>query len=304
MRVRAAMEQLTYQPNNGARALRGRHTRVVALALHLWEYTDVADVLPYIQAITASARDRDYDLVLLDPDEGPSGFSRLVSRRICDGIVMMDVRYDDDRLETVAASGLPVVLVGTPGDRHGLAAVDFDARRAAELAVDELADTGHRHVVVVGEPPEIKELNFHYIREFLEGAENRAHTRHLNLEVVSPRLRGLEGIASIHEQLFANRSDRLGLIARNPQVISNISEVALAQNLLLGRDLSLVGLCTDQEAMSFRVPISNVSPEPRDMSRVAMSVLFSQIDGDAQATGQRMVSPRAVTRRASTVSFA
>ncbi|MGW4796095.1 LacI family DNA-binding transcriptional regulator, partial [Nonomuraea sp. NPDC004297] len=106
-RVEAAIERLTYQPNAGARALRGRRTNVIALVARLSESTDVADTIPYIDTVVAQARGRDFDVVLVTAGQGPGELVRLAKRSICDGVVLMDIRGRDDRLATAAALGLP-----------------------------------------------------------------------------------------------------------------------------------------------------------------------------------------------------
>jgi DNA-binding LacI/PurR family transcriptional regulator len=41
-----------------------------------------------------------------------------------------------------------------------------------------------------------------------------------------------------------------------------------------GRDVSVMALCADAAAEGMEPPVTNVSPEPRDVSRRAMETLF------------------------------
>lgn len=226
-RVEAAIAQLTYQPNAGARALRGRRTNVIALVARLSQATDVTDTIPYIDTVVEQARERDFDVVLVTAGQGPDELIRLAKRSICDGIVLMDIRAQDARVATAAGLGLPVVLIGTPDDGHGLHAVDIDARRAGELLAAELAETGHRHLVVVGEAPEVRRAGFPFIGEFHDGAVGVASARGLDLRVVHPPRPGWEGLKEMAEALFGQAGDRLGVIARTPQAIGWVLQLAV-----------------------------------------------------------------------------
>jgi DNA-binding LacI/PurR family transcriptional regulator len=66
-----------------------------------------------------------------------------------------------------------------------------------------------------------------------------------------------------------------------------------------GRDISLIGLSSDRAAEQSDPPYTNVSEEPRDVSRRAMETLFSLLDPDSGVTRPaiELVAPR-LTRRA------
>ena len=249
------------------------------------------------------ARSRDYDVVLVTFDEGPKVLERLAKRRVADAFVLMDIQAEDSRLGTASALGLPVVLFGRPTDAHGLDAVDFDTRSAAELLVDHLADTGHRYVVAVGDPNDLHGREMRFIQDFYGGAHQRAAERGLDLEVVLREREGWAGIEQIADRVLARSGERLGLIARTPRVTEWLVQLARLRGLRLGRDISLVSLCTDLNATSFDPPITNVSPRPREFSRLAMRVLFDRIEGGGGGARLELVKPRPVTRRISTTSF-
>ncbi|MBL0888635.1 LacI family DNA-binding transcriptional regulator [Myceligenerans indicum] len=303
-RVLAAVEELTYQPNAGARALRGRKTYVIALMVHLDSGADPRDSIPYIDAVIETARSRDHDVVLITTDEGPEGLKRMAGRQNCDAFVLMDIRHDDDRIVTAATLGLPVVLVGTPADRAGLDAVDHDARRAAELMIDELADTGHEHAVLVGEPGGTIPGQFWFISAFHDGCRARAAERGLDFTVVDPARRGWTGVSAVASRLLEFRSRRLGLIARTPQVTEWLLCLAQLHSLRPGVDLSIIGMCADDVAASFDPPVSNVSPRAREVSTLAVEILFDRMDDDHREPVVHLVAPTDLTRRSTTAVFA
>src|SRR5829696_5918438 len=125
-RVEDAIEQLTYQPNAGARALAGQRTHVIALVVPFGPSADTSSLLPFIEVITSGVREHDYDLLLVTADEGPAALSRLEGRSLCDAIVLMEIEDRDARIGVAAALRVPVVLIGVPEDPQGLPCVDVD----------------------------------------------------------------------------------------------------------------------------------------------------------------------------------
>ena len=136
-RVLAAIEELTYQPHQGARALASQRTSVVGLVVPFSPGADTGGLLPFIETIASSARERDHEVLLVTADEGSAGLLRLAGRSLCDGIVLMDIqRRGDARIPVAAALPVPVVLVGVPDDALGLHCVDLDFPQAVQRAGD------------------------------------------------------------------------------------------------------------------------------------------------------------------------
>src|SRR4051794_12142746 len=125
-RVEAAIEQLTYQPNAGARALASQRTQVIGLVVPFAPGADPTGLLPFIETIASCARAADHDVLLVTADEGPAGLTRLAGRRLCDAIVMMDIGAQDTRIPVAASLDIPVLLIGVPNDSSGLYCVDVD----------------------------------------------------------------------------------------------------------------------------------------------------------------------------------
>lgn len=303
-RVEAAMRELSYQPNAGARALAGNRTHVIGLVVRLPENTDLAALLPFIDTISAYCRERDYDVVLVTEDEGPAGLARLAGRSIVDAIVMMDIRRDDSRIETVRALDIPVVLIGLPDDNVGLDCVDVDVKRSARLAVEELSAAGTSHILLIGEGPDVLMENFGFVSEFAQTVRSSARRAGLTFELFEPDAEGWSGFDRFDDAVGQmNAGGHLGIIARTPRAIDIVMQLLLARGIVPGTDVSLVGLCTDSTAAAFRLPVTNVSPEPRDVSRLAMQTLFRRLEGTEFPYEVRLVEPR-LTRRATTVPTA
>lgn len=302
-RIEQAMIDLGYQPNAGARTLRTSQTNVIALIVNLSSDVDGIETVPYLDAVIEGARSRDYDVVFSMASEGSAGLRRLIGRSICDGVLIMDTRRQDPRIETAVELGRPVVLVGEPDDPAGLDVVDFDGPVAARMLVDDLADTGHESLVIlVSEDPE-------YMREFrafvgfYDAAMERARERGMQAQLVAPRSIRWRDVNALAPTISAAAGSKLGLLTRAPRATEWCLRLLMQENLEVGTDVSIAALCTDEVAGSFGIGITNVSPRPREMITQAVDALFRRMDGSEEPAVLDRLAPIGLTRRESTVRF-
>jgi len=301
-RVEAVIEQLTFQPNAGARALASQRTQVIGLIVPFSPGVDTTGLLPFIETITACARAADHDVLLVTADEGSAGLTRLAGRSLCDAIVMMDIEAEDARIPVAASLRVPVILIGVPRDSAGLHCVDLDFAQAGRVAVDELASSAHDRIAFVGYPAEVVARDVNFVRRFQRGAEAAAAAHDIAYDLLAPITLGRTGAEAAVEQALAGGGHRLGFVVPNSQSVQPVLQALVDRGLVPGRDVSLVGLCTDVTAEAITPAVTNISLEPRDVSRRAMQTLFQLLDrGDHRLpAGVELVAPR-LTRRETTM---
>ncbi|MFF1819593.1 LacI family DNA-binding transcriptional regulator [Kribbella sp. NPDC058245] len=304
-RVQEVIERLTYEPNHGARALAGQKTRVIGLVVPFDTAADKAGLLPFIDTIASTLREKDYDLLLVTAREGTRGLSRIAGRRLCDGIILMDIKAVDDRIAIAAELGVPVVLIGVPDEHEGLTCVDLDFESAARLAIDEFADTGHDQVAVIGYPAAMTDVGLSFVHRLLTTARAQAAARGLRHTEISPIEFGRAGARSAVEQIRALHSpdERLGVFLAGSHSLDQLVPMLSAAGLSPGAELSLIALATDDDAADAEPQVSNVALDPHEVSLSAIRTLFELLNQPAEGVERLELVPTRLTRRATVMAL-
>lgn len=151
--IEAAITALQYQPNINARRLVQAKTNVIGVVfddISMYFYAeimqgmqDVANKNQYICNFFSRA-----NCNRREPD-----FLSLFAQGQVDGIVFATFRQRDaQEISSIAASGLPVVLLGSRADHSGMSHVDVDNRLGISELVGHLYSLGHRSIAYLNGP--------------------------------------------------------------------------------------------------------------------------------------------------------
>ncbi|PRY13897.1 LacI family DNA-binding transcriptional regulator [Kineococcus rhizosphaerae] len=287
--VQDAIDQLTYQPNAGARALASQRTQVIAVVVPFDSTLGAAGLMAFIEEITLAARQHDHDVLLVTAEEGGDGLRRVAGGALCDAIVVMEVRTADPRAAIARDLRVPTLFIGFPADADGLHCIDFDFEAGARLLVTELA--AGRRVAVLGWGPEATERDLNYVPRFRRAAQEAAAAQGVALDWVPVERDRVE--AQVQDVLAAGHRSLLVTTE-----LTRVVHAVRSAGLQPGTDLDLVALATDADATGFPVPVTAVSTHPRDVSRQAMAWLFGLLEGNSGEAQVRSV-PASITRRRS-----
>jgi len=157
-RILAIADELGWYPNSAARALSA--ARAGACGLVLARPARTLGVEPFfmdlIAGIESAFAARSVGLVLQvvdDLDAEIAVYRRWWAEHRVDGVLLIDPRVDDPRIDAVRDIGLPAVMVGGPDAKGRLPAVWSDDAAAMVSVVRYLATLGHRDLARVAGVP-------------------------------------------------------------------------------------------------------------------------------------------------------
>lgn len=273
-RVRVAIAELGFRPNDAAQALVTARSRVIGFVS-----TGSALFGPSSMAVGVqrAARDAGYTVAIVhtatgDPRDVGEALDELAARRVA-GIVVSEPA---DSLRPVhhTPHGVPVLaLEHRPDENADWILVGADDRAGARTATEHLLGLGHRTVWHVAGPEGwgTSLSRQHGWREALEASGC----------VVPELVRGDWGAASGYEAgvLLAARPDVTAVFVANDDMAMGLVRALERAGLQVPRDVSVVGF--DDVAVSAyqHVPLTTVRQDFDEIARQGMRRLLAEIEG-------------------------
>lgn len=298
-RVRAAATALNYQPNHAARSLRTR-SRTIGLVLPARgaRLGDPA-LAELVSGIAEAAAARGYFLLLAtaaaDQAEQSLGEQLVRSGRV-DGLVLLDLHFDDARVHHLAALDVPVVCAGPPIAGLESSCVGFDLGTAAQAATRHLISLGCRRVAMIALPSDLAESE-----PFYQGYTAALEGVGLELDptlIVEAGTTQNDGVAAMQELLALPEPPR-AVIAASDDLAFGAMHALRDAGCEVGRDISLVG-CGDVPLAAHTHPPLTTLRAPRHGLGIALAHrLIDRIEG-RPATQQLTLLPLQLIIRQST----
>jgi len=275
-RIQAVIDELGYRPNTAARALREGRTRTIGLVIPPASLRLTDMQLGFVASVVEAAAQVDLD-VLLSPSGGEHdrSFERIVGGRRVDGVILMEIRLEDDRVTRLQRAGLPFVTIGHTAHPDGTCWVDLDYATLVARCVRHLADLGHRHLALVNRSAELVASGY--------GPAQRASTGFT--EAVGQR--GLTGIdlccaddaaggEACLEQLRDEHPEVTAIVTINEAALPGIQRALERAHVAVPRDLSVAGVVARHWAEDFRPPLT-AADVPTEMGTHAVDLLSERI---------------------------
>jgi len=286
-RVLDCAEQLGYRPNRAARALITGRTHNIGLIV-----ADIANPFfpPLIKAAESHARGRDYHVFVADTNEDATVEEELVLAlaKQVDGVLLCSPRMSNTQIERLSRD-VPLVVVNRPVP--GLPAVVMDVAQGARLAVEHLAELGHRHIALLGGP-----RGSWTNREIRRSATIAARAAGIELTVLGPNPPTEDGGWNQAEAVA--RTGATAVLAYNDLMAVGLIEGLEKVGLSVPTQVSVVGI--DDTALSRRIRpmLTTVATPTAAAGRAAVDMLLAHGD-DRRTTALVTLATELVVRDSS-----
>ncbi len=283
-RVLAAIAELNYQPNYAARSLRSRsRTLGVVLPLLVARLEDpvLAELLSGISE--AAAAQGHYLLMATaagDQNEAELAAQLMRTGRV-DGVVLLDVLVDDERVRYLHAQRMPFVCAGTPPEGLPCPFVRVDGRGGAQLAMQHLLGLGHRRIGLIMLPSEFSDSEPRY-----QGYVDALTAAKLEIDptlLVEAGRTQEDGIAAMQELLDLPQPPT-AVLACSDELAFGAMHALRDAGLDIGRDISLVGFDDVPMAAHTHPPLTTLR-YPRHAMGVQLAQALIALIADRQPPG-------------------
>lgn len=280
LRVLAAMDELGYAPNAVARALAGRRTHVIALLMPTQERSINYADMEYLMGGAQAAREAGYRLLIWPTADGHADDALELARDgLIAGVLLMEVRVDDDRVDVLSRAGIPVGLIGRRGGGVGdriYADRDFDG--ALTIAVVHLRELGHTRIAFVSGSQRSRDMRFAAVVR----AEEAFSAAMSAVGLVGNIFHADGSIASgkrLAIEIAAMSSRPTAIIGLNADDTHGLVIGAHAAGLSVPDDLSIVSIGTPSAFAEGTEPaLTTVSPPAQAIGAAATRMLIRSIE--------------------------
>ncbi|WP_156762186.1 LacI family DNA-binding transcriptional regulator [Microbacterium karelineae] len=299
-RIDGAIHELGYRPHAAARMLAGAKTNILALSAPLHDDGHLPTHMRFMSAVVQSAREYDYDVLLLARDDEISGIRRVAASSLVDGVVAMGVSEDDDRVDLVRELGIPASFIGIPAGADGLACVDLDFARTGSIVVEKLADAGHRTIGIIGHPHSYVERRQGFMARFDEGVDAAATARGVRVVRIWGELGRGSGARAVDTLLDGGEHVSAIVFHCNEPVVEDAMRRLAERGVEIPRDVSLVAAAASYDPCGFDVELSGVTLPLARVCRVAVESALAAHRGEPAAEAL-LVEPRYIDRGSTAV---
>jgi DNA-binding LacI/PurR family transcriptional regulator len=159
-RVQQAVADLGYVPNQAARTLVTRHTRLMALVIPETAHRVFSDDRFFpgiVRGVNRELGAAERQLVVAVADGEPSRerIERYALARRVDAVMFASMHGADPLPDLLARAGVPVVCNGRPLGRSRVPYVDIDHQAGVAKAVAHLVNSGRRRIATIAGPQDM-----------------------------------------------------------------------------------------------------------------------------------------------------
>jgi LacI family transcriptional regulator len=269
-RVRAAIDELGYVPNESARQLRAGSSKALALILlDAW--------LPFFHELSRGledvTREGGWSLFFSNSNRDAAQERRNIemfdAHRV-QGIVIYPLGDVVPQLERLADRGIRSVVVGPIPESPTVASVLFDDRGGGRLAGEHLLSLGRGRILFLGSPS-VSQSNdrLRGLRDALEGTDASLTVLDVQNLVTEDGLRIAEQIVAMPPE---DRPD--AIFAANDMVALGVLTQLMRHGIRVPDETALVGFDDVTQAHQSVVPLTSIRQPGYEIGRAAGKALL------------------------------
>ncbi|CAN5505403.1 LacI family DNA-binding transcriptional regulator [soil metagenome] len=287
-KVSEAIDRMGYRRNLGGWLLSSARTRTLGvLAPALIEYGPTRTV----QSVESAAAARGYRAVIATYASGAGTLADALNHLIgysVEGLLIVASTTETRRTLATLPSTLPVITVGRLGFHHELS-IAIDQALGARLAVEHVADMGHRNIQYLAGPPDYVDA-----QERQRSVCAAVGSRGL---AMGPLLRGDWSAQSGYRVAEQVHPATTAVICGNDQMALGLLAALPAAGRRVPHDVSVIGFDDVPESAYFRPALTTVRQDFGALGRAAVATILEVIGGGQPSS--RLITP-SLTERAST----
>ncbi|GIP55029.1 LacI family DNA-binding transcriptional regulator [Paenibacillus vini] len=270
-KVETAIKELHYTPNEVARSLYKRKSRLIGLLL-----PDIAN--PFFPELARGVEDEmqenDFRIIFGNSDEKSSKEQEYIQTFVQNNVVGMIASTNDPDTHAYRKLNIPVVFLDRTMDNRP--SVYSDGYEGGRLAAQEIAARGSRNIAVIQGPERVRPA-----MDRFRGAAETLKDLDIAFQVIQSSSFGIAEAGVWAKEVFRKVPDTDGVIASNDIVAAAVLHEALRLGKKVPEDVQIIGFDDIPLSSLLTPPLTTIRQPAYEMGRAAARLLIQLIEKEA-----------------------
>lgn len=298
-RIFAAMKELDFHPNELARRLANKQSQIIGFIFPSINPDGLSTMqLEFIMGAIKAAEENNYALLFSSSPEDDNDILRFAREGLVEGLILMEIKEHDIRVEKLREASFPFVMIGLNGNPEGISYIDLDFPHAIKVGIQYLKGLEHKHIAYIGYS--LKEVKLEY------GPEVRSYNTYLKImkqlglpdyayhSVPSP----YQGYKTV-KKLLSEHPEVTAIITPNEFAIQGMYEAVNKSGLKIPQDFSIISITSKSRADMLIPPLTTVDFPAAEMSKLAVESLVEILSGKEKVPRQTLIKTMIIIRQSS-----
>lgn len=274
-KVRKAMKQLRFEPNQVARGLAGKQTKTIALIL-----PDISNpFFPEIaRAVEDVARLNGFTVILCNSDDLGSRektYIEVLKKKYIDGIIFASNTLSAEEIEQMRADNIPLVILDRAPSAETCSVIRVKNLEGARMAVRHLLEVGCRKIAHIYGPQEL-----HTAKSRLIGYEETVRSfPWYTPSLLVPGHFSIEGGMRATEMLFELHPNVDGIFAGNDLMAVGVLKALHKMGLRVPEQVAVCGFDGVTLTEITQPELTTIAQPIYQMGEMAAKILIDKING-------------------------
>ena len=251
--------------------------------------------LHFITGVTRACEEHGYALHLVTQSLDENSLLDFYRTNQSDGLILMEIRMDDWRVELLRQQKLPFVMIGRCEKNDEVNFIDFDFESAMNIAVRHLVDLGHRNIVFVSVATDPVRNHYGPSVRALHGYEESC-TRYNIPNLYYEAENGFENVKLATLNIMRKHPDVTAIVTIFDTAMAGIASAINSLGLEIPEDISFVGLGDEQGTEHLSPSFTVLDFPASSMGYEAAQIMINDLEKGTRTVRQKLVEPRLVIR--------
>lgn len=301
LRIQKAIEELGYRPNELARRLANKESKILGLFFPKFHSGLSGMQFEFISAAIDAAENHGYAVLLWRTPDDVETLINMTQQGLVDGVIFMEVRINDERMERLRESGFPFCMIGRTRDNSGIGFVDLDHAGAIEDAFQYLVTQGHKQIAYIDYPQELSRLGYGPAVFCLEGYQRAIQKFELPVINKGCGFTTKESYQLI-TMLLKKHPQLTAIVTPNEAGLSGIYQAIQDTNRRIPDDFSIVSLASSQRAERLMPALTTMDFPTEEMGHLGVKILVNSLKNNTVSPIQELLKAKLTVRQSSGIA--